>query len=558
MDLATTATMNEIFQNNLNVIVDNFSAAQGAGSRLLLGLATIEFLLLLYKGFLSRGEDLLKSAVEKLFLIFVVALLTFNWGAVAGFFKGYIVGGGAAAGGASQMVTSLNPAYIASDGFDKVAVIFNAEAQRKMLQDFYDTDSSNARRKADRARAQREQEKGFFDRASEKLDGMSPSAMMESMTDAGEQIVLQIVAALLFCTLAILIILVHFYVALQVFVLAIDWYLTVSLTQLLIPFAVNKYTSGLASAALNAVVQKSFQLAVLVAILGMFGNSIQGLGLGPSPTLVDILSLLLGSLTLAFMVSRAPQIAGSIFAGAGNSVDVGNSLSAAAAGVGQLAAAAASSGVSAAASGVGAGAQLAGQGLSAGASRVSSGVSAGAQLAGQGLDQAREHFSGSAGLPDPSPGEKARAGHQSERAASDDLTSRLLGAPEGSHLPAGPVQVGKEGEVSYTPPTPMMEPIDTSAPFEEVPPPSDDEAERFMQEEVAHEEAHADYHASYEEASGSRPAGAERFEEGGDWAPPPYLDEPPPYLSDEPRARSSSRTRGAPFPDDLIPPDDER
>ncbi len=354
MDATTTAVLNDVFQHNINVIVGNADTVTGAANEVLFGLACIHFMVFLYKQLFEADDKLIQRIVEKLFLIIVVALITFNWGTIAGAFKGYIAGGGAAAGGGDAVVTSMNPAAIASDGFVKVATIFDAEAQEKMVQEVFGNSPAQEKMKAERARrAQQAAQEKNLNYVEKKLkaientaEGYSPTALLDSLTDAGSQLALQVIALLLFCTLGVIIILVHFYVALQIFILTIDWYLTVSITNLLIPFALNKHTSSLASAALQAVVRKSVQLGVLLAVLGMFNNAISGNALGPNPSLIDVLSLLLGSLTMAFLVKGVPQIANGIFAGGGSAIDVGSALGAAASAAGRMAASAASSGVS--------------------------------------------------------------------------------------------------------------------------------------------------------------------------------------------------------------------
>jgi type IV secretory pathway TrbL component len=160
---------------------------------------------------------------------------------------------------------------------------------------------------------------------------------------------LEVLVLFVFAGVALLIVGVHFYVALQMFVLTLDWYLTVSITSLLIPFAVNKHTSPLASSALNAVVGKSIQLAVMIMVLGMFGRALDGLQLSAAPTLYEMLALLLGTSTLAFMIARVPEISRGIFSSGGQAIDVGGIVVAAASG----AASAMAAGALASAKGVG-------------------------------------------------------------------------------------------------------------------------------------------------------------------------------------------------------------
>jgi type IV secretory pathway TrbL component len=359
----TTTVVNDIFKDSLHAIVDNVHIVQATSQNLLIGLATIEFLMFLYLSYGNGPEEVMKRAVEKLLMIFMVALIAYNWGAVAGGMKGYIAGGAAGAGGGNSMMTSMNPGYIAMDGLDKVSTIFSPAGQKSLMEGKFFKDAERDKRQQDRMGGEKKtgaaaaagaaagvDERSGAERAFDKaLDTAAPgvsallnseTSLWEGFTDATTQLGTMIIVGLVFCGLGLLIIFVHFYVALQLFVLTIDWYITVYITGLLVPFAVNKHTSPLASAALQAVVRKSVQLAVTMMVVSMFGRSIQGLALGPQPTMIDVLSLLLGSLTMAMLVKNIPQIAGSIFTGGGGSIDVGGVMQAAASNVaGRVAAA---------------------------------------------------------------------------------------------------------------------------------------------------------------------------------------------------------------------------
>jgi type IV secretory pathway TrbL component len=225
---------------------------------------------------------------------------------------------------------------------DKVAVIFSEEATEKItnsntgLFGYADDPPPIA------SGGSASQDTSFF-------DGASPSAAIDKAISGIEGLALELAVLLTFIGLALLIIFIYFYVALQIFVVTIDFYITVSITQLLVPFLVNKHTSPIATSAFNAVVAKSVKLGVLVMILGMFGNTVSGLQLDATPTLYELLALLLGVCTLAFMVAQSGQIAAGIFSAGGAGIDVGGAMMAASASLAQTAVSAASGGVSAAA-----------------------------------------------------------------------------------------------------------------------------------------------------------------------------------------------------------------
>ena len=337
----TTDSINDIFTNNLAVMTQSFGEAQAAGSEILIGLATIQLLAFFYMAMFKANEGILHEFVQQLVLLFMVMVVTLGWGTIANGMMGYVVGSAGGAGGAGGQVTALNPAHIAAEGLDKVSVIFSAEATEKITSSNaglfgYADDPPTA------PGGGSSQDTGFF-------DGATPSAAIDKAISGIEGLALELAVLLTFIGLALLIVFIYFYVALQIFVVTIDFYITVSITQLLIPFAVNKHTSPIATSAFNAVVAKSVKLGVLVMILGMFGNTVSGLQLDATPTLYELLALLLGACTLAFMVAQSGQIAAGIFSAGGAGIDVGGAMMAASASLAQTAVSAASGGISAAA-----------------------------------------------------------------------------------------------------------------------------------------------------------------------------------------------------------------
>jgi hypothetical protein len=337
----TTDSINDIFANNLAVMTQSFGEAQAAGSEILIALATIQLLAFFYVAMFKASESILQEFVQQIILLFMVMVVTLGWGKIANGTMGYIVGAAGGAGGAGGQVTALNPAHIASQGMDKVSVIFSEEATEKIINSntglFGYADDPPAAPGGGSP-----QDTSFF-------DGASPSAAIDKAISGLEGLALELAVLLTYIGLALLIVFVHFYVALQIFVVTISFYITVSITQLLIPFAVNKHTSPIATSAFNSVVAKGVEVGVMVMILGMFGNTIAGLQLDATPTLYELLALLLGVCTLAFMISRSNQIAAGIFSAGGAGIDVGGMMMAASASLAQTAVSAASGGVSAAA-----------------------------------------------------------------------------------------------------------------------------------------------------------------------------------------------------------------
>jgi hypothetical protein len=340
----TTDSINAIFESNIDAITSGFSQAQGAATDLLIALTTLEFLLFCYRSYLEPDlEEVMAKGLQKIAMLVIVVVMTLNWATIAGGLRGYLVGAGSAVVGESSATTSMNPAVIAAQGVDKIAIIFNAEAREQIVAGTIGNAQVDRLSERNRRRAEAENRSYFMDPRST-IEGFGEELMVGL-----EAMALEVLVLFVFAGVALLIVGVHFYVALQMFVLTLDWYLTVSITSLLIPFAVNKHTSPLASSALNAVVGKSIQLAVMIMVLGMFGRALDGLQLSAAPTLYEMLALLLGTSTLAFMIARVPEISRGIFSSGGQAIDVGGIVVAAASG----AASAMAAGALASAKGVG-------------------------------------------------------------------------------------------------------------------------------------------------------------------------------------------------------------
>lgn len=389
-----TDAINNTMGQTMESIVQNFGEAQSAAAGIFLSLIIIESLVFLIFVMANkiRGEELFQGMLQKGMLFFVVGFMTLNWGYLAGSVRGYVAGAGGAAGGSGQSISSgLNPAAIADSGIKKVSIIFDANGRDRIVNAFVGNKATEVEPPDNPHSQYTAQKSEQVEMAKERLDqvkqtptsnpsitkqaktmaagalqaaqdlkakgqsaikavdsvsqGLMTNALVDKFGDAVEANALRMLALLLFAILALLIIFVHFYVALQAFIISIEFYIITSITVCFVPFGVNKHLSYLATGALNSVIASSVKLGVLVMILSLMGDPINQMTLSNTPDLREMLSLLLNTATVAFLVARVPSLAAGVFTGGGNGIDISSTVSSAVQSVMQPAGAATKAGV---------------------------------------------------------------------------------------------------------------------------------------------------------------------------------------------------------------------
>lgn len=113
----------------------------------------------------------------------------------------------------------------------------------------------------------------------------------------------------------ILILLAFFFMAIQVFITILEFYLIAVLGLLLIPFGVNRHTSFLAERVFAAVISIGVKLMVLAFITSAVLPVLVQLQTPPEPNFNQIMTLLLASLAIAALTWHAPSIAAGLMAG---------------------------------------------------------------------------------------------------------------------------------------------------------------------------------------------------------------------------------------------------
>ncbi len=173
--------------------------------------------------------------------------------------------------------------------------------------------------------------------------------------------------------IALIILVLFFVIAIQVFITVLEFYLVVALTSILLPFAFIKRTAFLAEKAIGAVVAFGIKLMVLAFIITVAQPVLAGLIIDGPVTYQSMFALLLVAGALAVLVLHAPGVAAGIMAGS-PSLTMANVATTA------LAAGAAATGGGAAALGATRAAASLGGSSVRGAARLTGGAAAGAAV----------------------------------------------------------------------------------------------------------------------------------------------------------------------------------
>jgi len=110
-------------------------------------------------------------------------------------------------------------------------------------------------------------------------------------------------------------ILAFFFLALQVFVTYLEFYIVAALTLVLVPFGVFKHTAFIAERALGTVISFGVKLMVLSFIIAAAGPVLSAITVAATPTLTQAYSVLLAAMAIAYLAWHAPAIAGGMISG---------------------------------------------------------------------------------------------------------------------------------------------------------------------------------------------------------------------------------------------------
>ena len=129
--------------------------------------------------------------------------------------------------------------------------------------------------------------------------------------------------------LGLVIILCFAWIALQVLMAYIEFYITAGLGILLLPFGVNKHTAFLSNKVFGAVINFGVKLMVIIFLSGIIHETIIHFGTLKDPSMKTLMSATLGILMLAVIVSMIPQLVSGMLSGSPSigAGDVKNSVS---------------------------------------------------------------------------------------------------------------------------------------------------------------------------------------------------------------------------------------
>lgn len=116
----------------------------------------------------------------------------------------------------------------------------------------------------------------------------------------------------------ILVLLSYFFIAINMFLVVIEFYIFTVVSVLFIPFALFRPTSWLAEKAIGGTFSLGIKVMVLSLVIGLSYKFLQKLALPPDPELTHLLRLLFSAGFIAFITWHAPSIAASYFAGSPN------------------------------------------------------------------------------------------------------------------------------------------------------------------------------------------------------------------------------------------------
>jgi type IV secretion system protein TrbL len=119
----------------------------------------------------------------------------------------------------------------------------------------------------------------------------------------------------IYALLWLVVIVLFFIIAIQIFITVLEFYLVVALTGILLPFALNNRTKFLAEKALGGVISFGIKLMVLTFIMTAAQPILATATLPIAPEYNQIMALILTVGALAILVWNAPGIAAGLLAG---------------------------------------------------------------------------------------------------------------------------------------------------------------------------------------------------------------------------------------------------
>ena len=117
---------------------------------------------------------------------------------------------------------------------------------------------------------------------------------------------------------ALIVLLSYFMIAIQMFLVVVEFYMFTVISIVLIPFAIFKPTAFIGEKAIGATFSIGVKVMVLCLVISLSLSFLQNLSLPSDPTVEDIFILILGSLSVTFLSWHAPSLAAGYLSGSPN------------------------------------------------------------------------------------------------------------------------------------------------------------------------------------------------------------------------------------------------
>ena len=122
----------------------------------------------------------------------------------------------------------------------------------------------------------------------------------------------------LYLVIGIIILTTFFVIALNVFMVVIEFYVFSVCSVILLPFSLFDKSAFLAESAIAGIFRLGIKVMVLGFVLSIGYTILQGLRIPRNPSYYDLFSIMFTSITVAFMCGRAPGMAASMMTGTPN------------------------------------------------------------------------------------------------------------------------------------------------------------------------------------------------------------------------------------------------
>lgn len=116
----------------------------------------------------------------------------------------------------------------------------------------------------------------------------------------------------------VFILLAYFFIAINMFLVVIEFYIFTVCSVLMIPFALFRPTAWLSEKAIGGTFSLGIKVMVLSLVVGLTYNHLQGLAIPPDPEYADLFRMLLSAGFIAFISWHAPSVAAGYLSGSPN------------------------------------------------------------------------------------------------------------------------------------------------------------------------------------------------------------------------------------------------